>query len=47
LLARADKLMYEAKGTQAGHVHRVGVRIKDSSLVETTPDELVDTVAAH
>src|SRR5918994_2926661 len=30
LLARADKLMYEAKGTQAGHVHRVGVRIKDS-----------------
>ena len=47
LLARADKLMYEAKGTRAGHVHRVGVRIENGSLVETTPEELADTVAAH
>jgi diguanylate cyclase (GGDEF)-like protein len=47
LLARADKLMYEAKGTRAGHVHRVGVRIENSSLVETSPDELADTIAAH
>jgi hypothetical protein len=39
--------MYEAKGTQAGHVHRVGVRIENSSLVETTPEDLADTVAAH
>lgn len=34
LLARADKLMYEAKGTRAEHVHRVGVRIENGSLVE-------------
>src|SRR5687767_1419564 len=47
LLARADKLMYEAKGTRAGHVHRVGVRIENSSLVETSPEELADTIAAH
>lgn len=47
LLARADKLMYEAKGTQAGRVHRVGVRIENRSLVETTADELVESVTAH
>src|SRR5688572_24374948 len=47
LLARADKLMYEAKGTRAGHVHRVGVRIENKSLVETTPEELADTLTAH
>ena len=34
LLARADKLMYEAKGTRAEHVHRLGVRIENGSLVE-------------
>ena len=34
LLARADKLMYEAKGTRAEHVHRIGVRIQNGSLVE-------------
>src|SRR5687768_18373104 len=47
LLARADKLMYEAKGTGSGQVHRVGVRIENGSLVETLPDELVDVVTAH
>ena len=38
LLARADKLMYEAKGTRAEHVHRVGVRIESGSLVEESID---------
>ena len=47
LLARADKLMYEAKGTRAEHVHRVGVRIKDGSLVETPPEELLDGATTH
>ncbi len=37
LLARADKLMYEAKGTRAGQVHRVGVRIENGSVVEARP----------
>ncbi len=40
LLARADKLMYEAKGQRAEHVYRVGVRIENGSLVETPPDTM-------
>ena len=47
LLARADKLMYEAKGTGSGQVHRVGVRIENGALVETLPEELVDVIATH
>jgi len=47
LLARADKLMYEAKGTRAGHVHRVGVRIEKGALLETTPEQLLEVVSAH
>jgi len=43
LLARADKLMYEAKGTRSGEVHRVGVRIEDGALVEATLEEVVTT----
>jgi diguanylate cyclase (GGDEF)-like protein len=41
LLARADTLMYEAKGEHAGHVSRVRVRIEDGALVEMSPDELL------
>ena len=41
LLARADKLMYEAKGERADHVYRLRVRIKDGALVEI-PDEELD-----
>jgi diguanylate cyclase (GGDEF)-like protein len=40
LLARADKLMYEAKGTRAEHVHRVGVRIENGSLIEESIESL-------
>ena len=47
LLARADKLMYEAKGTRTGQVHRVGVRIQNGSLLETTTEELLDVVTTH
>ena len=47
LLARADKLMYEAKGTRAGQVHRVGVRIENGVLVEAPPDDLLEVAAAH
>jgi hypothetical protein len=36
--------MYEAKGTHADHVHRVGVRIKNGALVETSPEEMLDVV---
>jgi diguanylate cyclase (GGDEF)-like protein len=47
LLVLADKLMYEAKGTGSGQVHRVGVRIEDGTLVEALPEELVDVVTTH
>src|SRR6185436_3829508 len=47
LLARADKLMYEAKGTRADHVHRVGVRIREGSLIETSTEELLDVLTTH
>ena len=47
LLARADKLMYEAKGTSSGQVQRVGVRLEQGSLVETTPEELLDVMTTH
>jgi diguanylate cyclase (GGDEF)-like protein len=47
LLARADKLMYEAKGTRSGQVHRVGVRIENGTLVETLPEELADVITTH
>jgi len=39
--------MYEAKGTRAGHVHRVGVRIEKGALLETTPEQLLEVVSAH
>ena len=40
LLARADKLMYEAKSERASHVATVRVRIEDGSLVELLQDDL-------
>jgi GGDEF domain-containing protein len=42
LLARADKLMYEAKGERASHVYPLRVRIEGGSLVELGPNEFVD-----
>jgi diguanylate cyclase (GGDEF)-like protein len=39
LLARADKLMYEAKGERSAQVSRVRVRIDNGQLVELAPDE--------
>jgi GGDEF domain-containing protein len=42
LLARADKLMYEAKGEHATHVYPLRVRIENGALVELGPDEFVD-----
>src|SRR5215218_5709767 len=42
LLARADKLMYEAKGERASHVYPLRVRIEAGALVELGPDEFVD-----
>jgi GGDEF domain-containing protein len=42
LLARADKLMYEAKGERASHVYPLRVRIENGALVEVGPDEFVD-----
>jgi GGDEF domain-containing protein len=42
LLARADKLMYEAKGERATHVYPLLVRIEDDQLVELRPDEFVE-----
>jgi GGDEF domain-containing protein len=42
LLARADKLMYEAKGERASHVYPLRVRIEGGALVELGSDEFVD-----
>ena len=39
LLARADQLMYEAKGGHASHVFPIRVRIDDGRLVELESDE--------
>ena len=41
LLARADKLMYEAKGEHASHVHPLRVRIEGGTIVEVDRDEVV------
>ena len=42
LLARADKLMYEAKGERASHVYRLRVKIDNGNLVELAADEAGD-----
>ena len=42
LLARADKLMYEAKGERATHVYPVRVRIEHGQLVEMDSDEFTE-----
>jgi diguanylate cyclase (GGDEF)-like protein len=42
LLARADKLMYEAKGERASHVYPLRVRVDAGALIEVGPDEYVD-----
>jgi diguanylate cyclase (GGDEF)-like protein len=34
LIHRADKLMYEAKGTRSTHVHSTSVRVKEGTLAE-------------
>jgi diguanylate cyclase (GGDEF)-like protein len=49
LLARADKLMYEAKGERAGQVSCVRVRIDQGALVPISLDEVhtLDHAAAH
>jgi PleD family two-component response regulator len=49
LLARADKLMYEAKGERATQVSSLRVRIDEGSLVEVSSEEYhpLDGVAAH
>src|ERR687891_231661 len=39
LLARADKLMYEAKGERAAHVFPIRVQIVNGQLVELADDE--------
>jgi len=41
MLARADKLMYEAKGERAAHIHPLRVRIQDGALVEIQENEIV------
>ena len=38
LLARADKLMYEAKGQRASHIYLVRVRVENGELVEIGDD---------
>lgn len=42
LLARADKLMYEAKEERASHVSRVRVAIENGTLVELGPDQFLE-----
>jgi diguanylate cyclase (GGDEF)-like protein len=40
LLARADKLMYEAKGERASQVSCIHLRLEDGSLIEVPSSEL-------
>ena len=49
LLARADKLMYEAKAERSAQVSRVRVRVENGTLVELAPDEFLEHhhVTAH
>jgi diguanylate cyclase (GGDEF)-like protein len=42
LLARADKLMYEAKEERASHVSRVRVAIEHGAVVEIGPDQFLE-----
>jgi diguanylate cyclase (GGDEF)-like protein len=42
MLARADKLMYEAKGERASHVYPLRVRIQGDALVELGADEFLE-----
>jgi diguanylate cyclase (GGDEF)-like protein len=42
MLARADKLMYEAKGERASRIYPIRVRIEGNGLVELGPDEHLD-----
>ena len=42
LLARADKLMYEAKSESATQIHPIRVQVADGELVELAPDEHPD-----
>jgi diguanylate cyclase (GGDEF)-like protein len=39
LLARADKLMYEAKSERQSQIHPLRVAVRDGSLAELSPDE--------
>ena len=39
LLARADKVMYEAKGERASHVSTIRLRIDNGALVSMSPDD--------
>jgi hypothetical protein len=34
LIQRADKLMYDAKGTKSEHVHNTNVRVANGQLVD-------------
>jgi diguanylate cyclase (GGDEF)-like protein len=49
LLARADKLMYEAKGDRTAHVSSIRVRIEQGELTEVRTGDLhaLDHAAAH
>ena len=40
LIQRADKLMYDAKGSQSEHVHPTAVRVVNGELKELSPDDL-------
>src|SRR5207247_2421074 len=39
LIQRADKVMYEAKGERANHIHLVRARLENGVLVEITSDQ--------
>jgi diguanylate cyclase (GGDEF)-like protein len=42
LLARADELMYEAKGERASRIHPIRVHIQNGTLVEIPEDQHVE-----
>jgi diguanylate cyclase (GGDEF)-like protein len=47
LLARADKLMYEAKGERASHIYLLRARIEDGELVEMIDDAAAPSPSSH
>jgi GGDEF domain-containing protein len=47
LISQADKLMYEAKGERAGHIHIAGMRIEHGELVQFSESDDAQPSGLH